>query len=150
MAFVMPDVPLAILDLPIGTYGISYDIGTRDTKDDLPNGWHCPRGESNSILYFQLIIFFSKYIQKDPGCTTQGTLCLAPVMVQYSDYRRPDSHLAEVWTVMVGLGQLPPLGKIQSTLRRLKMHHIHNLDVMDKVMDVTNQLRLGELFPPHS
>jgi hypothetical protein len=53
-------------------------------------------------------------------------------MVQYSDYRRPDSHLAEVWTVMVGLGQLPPLGKIQSTLRRLKMHHIHNLDVMDK------------------
>ena len=40
MAFVLPAIPPTILGLPIGHYGISYDISTQGMEDDLPNGWH--------------------------------------------------------------------------------------------------------------
>jgi hypothetical protein len=45
MEFVAPEPPLNILLLPHGVYGISYDIFIRKSEDDLPNGWHSPRGE---------------------------------------------------------------------------------------------------------
>jgi len=44
MAFALPALPPTILALPFGLYGISYDISTRDTEDDLPDGWHAHRG----------------------------------------------------------------------------------------------------------
>ena len=37
------DYYLALTDMPDGTYGLSYDISTRDTQDDLPDGWHAHR-----------------------------------------------------------------------------------------------------------
>ena len=43
---------------------------------------------------------------------------------------------------MVQLCQIPPPGKLQSTLRSLKMHFIPHLPDMD----VTNYLRLGGAF----
>jgi len=46
MDFVLPDVPLALVNLPAGTYGISYDISTRfPTQGDIPNGWNPGRGK---------------------------------------------------------------------------------------------------------
>jgi hypothetical protein len=45
MAFVLPAIPPTIAGLPFGQYGISYDISSRNTEDDLPHGWHSRRGE---------------------------------------------------------------------------------------------------------
>ena len=45
MAFVYPPIPPNITGLPIGQYGISYDISLHKTEDELPNGWHAHRGE---------------------------------------------------------------------------------------------------------
>ena len=43
---------------------------------------------------------------------------------------------------MVYLASILPPGKLQSTLKSLKMHYIHHLNEMD----VTNQLQLGGEF----
>ncbi|KAH8991654.1 hypothetical protein EDB92DRAFT_1797962 [Lactarius akahatsu] len=119
----MPPVPLTIAGLPIGHYGISYDISARKTEDDLPNGWHSRRGESSEHIQKRL---------RDAGY----------VRHQYSDYRRPNSNPVAVWTDMVGLYQIQPPGELESTLSGLKMHYIHYLHDMD----VTDQLRLGGAF----
>ena len=55
---------------------------------------------------------------------------------QYSDYCRPDSHPAVVWTTMVQLAQ------IESTLVGLKMHYIP----YSEDLDITDQLQLGGEF----
>ncbi|KAH9039293.1 hypothetical protein EDB85DRAFT_1859853 [Lactarius pseudohatsudake] len=119
----MPPIPLTIAGLPIGHYGISYDISTRRTESDLPNGWHSHR----AITYRRLI----KRL-RDAGY----------VRHQYSDYRRPNSDPVAVWMDMVGLCQIPPPGKLESTLSGLKMHYVHHLHDMD----VTQQLQLGGAF----
>lgn len=50
-----PDgIPAPILfgleDMPPRTYGISYDIFTRATEDNLPHGWNAYRGGSESCV----------------------------------------------------------------------------------------------------
>jgi hypothetical protein len=60
---------------------------------------------------------------------------------QYSDYSRQNSSAVAAWTTMAQLCQIPPPGKLQSTLLGLKMHYIPVGD-----MDVTNNLRLGGAF----
>lgn len=41
-----------LLDMdPDGAYGISYDVYTRKTQDDLPGGWNARRGESAYCAY---------------------------------------------------------------------------------------------------
>jgi hypothetical protein len=44
MANIIPPPPQAIQLLPVGIYGISYDILLHATEDDLPAGWNSPRG----------------------------------------------------------------------------------------------------------
>lgn len=34
-------VPPVLLFQPLGTYGISYDIGTHALEDVVPDGWQC-------------------------------------------------------------------------------------------------------------
>jgi len=45
----VPLIPMAIrarlLEMVEATYGISYNIFTHKTEDDLPNGWHAYRGK---------------------------------------------------------------------------------------------------------
>ena len=36
---------------PDGAYGITYDVYTRKTQDDLPGGWNARRGESAYYAY---------------------------------------------------------------------------------------------------
>ena len=35
-----PVVPAVLLFQPLGTYGISYDIGTHALEDPVPDGWY--------------------------------------------------------------------------------------------------------------
>ena len=38
---------------PEGAYGISYDVYTGKTEDDLPGGWNARRGESiHAYVYY--------------------------------------------------------------------------------------------------
>lgn len=125
MEFVAPEPPLNILLLPHGVYGISYDIFIRKSEDDLPNGWHSPRARTYSQIIARL--------------TEEGF-----EQHQYSDYRCEDTTGVATWTQMVSLALIRPPGKLQTTLRSLKMHYIQHLNEMD----VTNQLQLGgELSP---
>ncbi|KAF8273182.1 hypothetical protein EI94DRAFT_1696985 [Lactarius quietus] len=126
MAFFVPHVPPNIEGLPHGLYGITYDISTRRTEDDLPDGWHSRRASTYRALLRSL---------RQAGF----------VRHQYSDYRRHNSNPVAVWTTMIFLAaQVQPPGKLQSTLLGLKMHHIEHLHDMD----VTDQLRLGGAFTP--
>jgi hypothetical protein len=34
-----------LVNMPEGTYGLSYDISTLDTERDLPSGWNTWRGK---------------------------------------------------------------------------------------------------------
>ena len=43
--FIPPGIVWMLWNLPNGTYGISYDIFSRKTEDNLPHGWNAPRGE---------------------------------------------------------------------------------------------------------
>ena len=91
-------------------------------------------------FFFQLIFFLANIYRMIKNVLFRAHF----IRHQYGDYRRPNSHPVEVWIVMVSLGQIQPPGKIQSTIRGLKMHFIHDLNEMD----VTEQLRLGGAFSP--
>ena len=39
------EMQLMLLEQPPGFYGISYDIYTRKTQDNLPVGWHSHRSK---------------------------------------------------------------------------------------------------------
>ena len=40
-----PAMFLTLWVLPNGAYGLSYDMFSRKTEDNLPDGWNAPRGE---------------------------------------------------------------------------------------------------------
>ena len=61
---------------------------------------------------------------------------------QYSDYTRDSMTAAGTWLVMVNLRMIEPPGKLQSTMKSLKMHFITDI----ASYDVTNRLRLGGLY----
>ena len=45
-AFLPPAPPPGVLAMPIGCYGISYDIMVNPTERNLPHGWNSYRRES--------------------------------------------------------------------------------------------------------
>lgn len=61
--------------------------------------------------------------------------------MQYSDYSNPDVAPAFAWSTMVSLCNIQPPGKLQSTVRALKMHRIE-----DDVCIVTDDIRLGGVY----
>jgi hypothetical protein len=48
--FVIPPAPMPLPIMPAGHYGISYDIFSRATEDNLPNGWHAHRSEYPTMV----------------------------------------------------------------------------------------------------
>jgi hypothetical protein len=117
--FVIPPAPMPLPLMHPGHYGISYDIYTRATEDDLPHGWHSHRINT----YRQLIRILN---------------VAGFHHMQYSDYSRPNVHPAFAWLVMLSLCAISPPGKLESTVRGMKMHQIN-----DDVCIVTQDVQLG-------
>ena len=138
--FIVPPPPLRI-PLPAllpGRYGISYDIFTRNTEDDLPNGWNSYRCQYviTTLLINMAHISISQQIPTIQRLNRAGF-----IHEQLSDYVNPLAAPALVWTTMVSLCFIDPPGKLESTVRGLKMHLIE-----DDVCIVTHDIRLGGVY----
>jgi len=123
LIFVHP--PIMVIFLPIGSWGISYDIGTRETERDLPDGWNARR----SATYRALI-----QVLNANGFNRH----------QYSDYRADGIPGHLVWAVMFNLRGIRPPMKLESTVLGLKMQFYQNRHILD----VTNMVRIGGAGAP--
>ncbi|TFK47239.1 hypothetical protein OE88DRAFT_1666604 [Heliocybe sulcata] len=109
-----------ILSQPHGSYGISYDIYTRATEDDLPYGWHSNRSHTYRAAILHLEANgFRKH--------------------QYSDFRRDGTSLLNTFLTMITLRVMAPPSKLATTLKGVKMHFISDMTICDQ----TRELRLG-------
>ncbi|KAH9929904.1 uncharacterized protein BXZ73DRAFT_20704, partial [Epithele typhae] len=79
-------------------YGISYDIFTRATEDELPDGWNSPRAHT----YRRLI----KYLLES-GYTRH----------QYSDYRNENTDATETFLVMFNMRNALARNKLATTVK---------------------------------
>ncbi|KIM54425.1 hypothetical protein SCLCIDRAFT_136861 [Scleroderma citrinum Foug A] len=113
-------------NLPDGAYGISYDISTRKTEDDLPHGWHSYR----AAMYRELV--------KELGSRDYDQL-------QYSDWINEDTTAADAYITMVSLMSINPPGKLQSTLKGIKVHYLAH----PRGLDGSDAMRLGGAYSPH-
>ncbi|KAF8440921.1 hypothetical protein L210DRAFT_870531 [Boletus edulis BED1] len=112
----VPLIPVTIqgvmMDMPEGMYGISYyDIFTRKTEDNL----------SHTATYAELSQHFDH--------------------IQYSNWYLSDTNAMNAYWSMLSLVWIQPLGKLQSTIKGLKMHQTN-----DEFFDVTNNIQLGDLY----
>ncbi|KAG6370891.1 hypothetical protein JVT61DRAFT_10914 [Boletus reticuloceps] len=115
-----------LLDMdPGGAYGISYDIYTRKTEDDLPMGWNAPR----AATYLELA-----RILGESGFRR----------LQYSEWVSDNSDATDTYWTMLNLLRLRPVGKLESTLKGLKAHHIPTWE-----LDITEEVRLGGVYSPN-
>ena len=60
-----PDIFLMLWDLPDGVYGVSYDIFTWLTEDNIPHGWNADRGEFRNSCespWLQVLWFYSSHV----------------------------------------------------------------------------------------
>ncbi|KAL4077896.1 hypothetical protein J3A83DRAFT_4087190 [Scleroderma citrinum] len=60
------------------------------------------------------------------------------MQLQKSDWHWEDTDALMMYYMMLGLQNIPPLGRLQSTVKGLKMHQIN-----DWVFDVTADIQLG-------
>ncbi|KAI5984063.1 hypothetical protein EDD15DRAFT_2171789 [Pisolithus albus] len=102
-----------------GTYGLSYDVSTRATEDDLPHGWNSRRAET----YKQLAL-----------CLERGHFA----RLQKSDWICEDTDAITTYYTMLMLRTIPPPGKFQSTVKGLKMHKIES-----PCYDISQEIVLG-------
>ncbi|KIM60968.1 hypothetical protein SCLCIDRAFT_26152 [Scleroderma citrinum Foug A] len=125
----LPQVPLALdarlVALPLGAYGISYDMSTRKTEDNPPRGWHARRAPT----YIQLV----KHLQ---NCGFQQR--------QYSDWLCQDIQSIEPYWVMIRLKRILPPGKFESTVKKNIKMHLVTLEGFDATPDI----QLGGLYSP--
>ncbi|KAG9313255.1 hypothetical protein JVU11DRAFT_6720 [Chiua virens] len=110
---------------PGGAYGISYDVYTRKTVDDLPAGWNLNSGPT--YLELARILGEANFRRK-----------------QYSDWASDASDAADTYWTMLNLLRIRPPGKLESTIKGLKAHHIPSWE-----LDVTEKIRLGGAYSPH-
>ncbi|KAI6040485.1 hypothetical protein EDC04DRAFT_2566961, partial [Pisolithus marmoratus] len=90
-----------------GTYGLSYDISTPATEEDLPHG-----------LMIQTVETYR-----------QITLCLEHsdfAHLQKSDWICENMDAITTYYTMLMLCNIPPPRKLQSTVKGLKMHKINS------------------------
>ncbi|KAH0826469.1 hypothetical protein J3R83DRAFT_5471 [Lanmaoa asiatica] len=119
-----------LLDMdPDGAYGISYDIYTRKTEADLPEGWHAPRDFVVAPTYLELA-----RVLGESGFRR----------LQYSDWVSDDNDAVDTYWSMLDLLRIRPAGKLESTIKGLKAHHIPAWE-----LDVTEQIRLGGVYSPY-
>ncbi|KAN0091390.1 hypothetical protein V8E55_004956 [Tylopilus felleus] len=128
-AALLAEIPLddflTLLALPNGDYGISYDISTRDTERNLPYGWNAQRAQT----YRHLAVFLER-----------GRFA----RLQKSDWVRTETSTVETYYSMIMLRNIPPPGKLQSTVQGLKMHRID-----DWVYDISEGVRIGGALATH-
>ncbi|EJF66302.1 hypothetical protein BD309DRAFT_1078627 [Dichomitus squalens] len=105
---------------PFGTYGISYDIYTRPTEDPVPGGWESPRVKTYRELIKRL---------RAAGFGHH----------QYSDHCHTEVAALEAYQVMIDLTHIRPNNKLSTTVKGLKLHYIHDMNLMD----VSNEVKLG-------
>ncbi|RDB26647.1 hypothetical protein Hypma_005552 [Hypsizygus marmoreus] len=117
--------PAQFFLLPQGSYGISYDISTRRTEDDLPDGWHAHR----SNTYRQIIDILA---------------IAAFTRDQYSDYRAVGVSALVTWQTMWQLRNIQPPMKLQSTILGLKMQFYH----FAHLFNITQDMQLGGAGAP--
>ena len=135
----LPPVPPEIPALLVSNYGISYDIATWATEDDLPNRWNSNRGAFSFRVKpsFTNHTFLSKYIPCSYPSLGGGRVCSSAVQrVLPFEYRR--SKAVVVWNIMIQLRLIRPPGKFELTLLGLKLYR--------SLFDITNQMRLGGEF----
>ncbi|KAI6146031.1 hypothetical protein BKA82DRAFT_3965289 [Pisolithus tinctorius] len=111
-----------LMHQPPGSYGISYDIYTRRTEDNLPAGWNSRRRATYSELANQL----------QAGDFHRS---------QYSDWICDGADAIDAYWTMLSLMRIHPPGKLQSTVKGLKLHYIAN-----DAFDVTQQVQLGGIY----
>ncbi|KAF9232541.1 hypothetical protein BU15DRAFT_67364 [Melanogaster broomeanus] len=97
-----PAVRLLLILMPPGTYGISYDIYTAATENNLPDGWHAARTSTYSELHKSLE-------------------CGQFVRNQYSDWARDNTDAMTTYYQMLMLRAISPPGKLQSTSPRISV-----------------------------
>ncbi|KAI0349823.1 hypothetical protein OH77DRAFT_1490134 [Trametes cingulata] len=112
-------VPQLLQQFP-GTWSVTYDIYTRPTEDPVPRGWQSRRAST----YREIIkLLTSRGFQQH----------------QYSDYRCHDSSALNAYMTALELLAIRPPGKLPTTVRGLKIHHISD----DNLMELTPHVRLG-------
>ncbi|KAI6117279.1 hypothetical protein EDD16DRAFT_1707826 [Pisolithus croceorrhizus] len=98
-----PNIYLTLINMQSGTYGLSYDVSTPATENDLPHGWNSRRVET----YRQIAL-----------CLECGHFaCL-----QKSDWVHKNINTITTYYMMLILWTILPPGKLQSMVKGLKMH----------------------------
>ncbi|KIM56229.1 hypothetical protein SCLCIDRAFT_29768 [Scleroderma citrinum Foug A] len=121
-----PAIFLMLWNLPNGAYGISYDIDTRKTEDVPPHGWGLYRAATYRGL--------AKQLQR------RGY-----EQCQYSDWLNADTTAADTYMTMLSLMRIEPPGKLQSTLKGVKIHYLADPGGLDG----TNTIELGGAYSMH-
>ncbi|KAI9571803.1 hypothetical protein HD554DRAFT_2002252, partial [Boletus coccyginus] len=115
-----------LANMPAGIYGLSYDIFTGATEDDLPNGWNSHRMATHREV--------AKILQSHGFERLQDS--------GHDWFCEPADAVDVFWSILSLTGVRPP-GKFQSTVKELKAHYIHDL-----ALDITPQIRLGGEYSP--
>lgn len=140
-----PAVFLMLWNLPNGAYGISYDIDTRKTEDVPPHGWGSYQGEfRNSCVSHQLLSHFMITATMYRGLVKQLQR-RGYEQCQYSDWLNVDTTAADTYMMMLSLMRIKPPGKLQSTLKGVKIYYLTDPGGLDG----TNTIELGGAYSMH-
>ncbi|KAF8993784.1 hypothetical protein BDQ17DRAFT_1431491 [Cyathus striatus] len=119
----MPAAPLILHLEPNGSYGISYDIFTKNTERIPPQGWGARRSQTYVLLGRRLMQAGFRRLQ-------------------YSDFVKDKVSASGAWMTMIQLRQILPHGKLEPTIKDLKMHYIRDMPACV----VTEDIKLGGRF----
>ncbi|TCD64271.1 hypothetical protein EIP91_004310 [Steccherinum ochraceum] len=123
--WLMGQLPLLTIQ-PQGIWGISYDVFTRPTEDDVPHGWQARRSETYRKLLKKL---------KEDGYHHH----------QYSDHCKMNIPAIEAFQDMIELALITPDSKLATTIKGMKMHYIDDL----ALLDVSQEVMLGGNVSTH-
>ena len=141
-----PHAYLTLINMPKGTFGISYDISTPDTERNLPLGWKASRCKCANLLREGTLLVHSPLTHRLPVAQTYRQLAIRLqhgrfARLQKSDWVRNETTAVDTYYTMLLLRNIRPPGKFQSTVQGLKMHCID-----DWVYDVSDEVRLGGAY----
>ena len=142
-----PDIFLGLWYLPEGAYGISYDINTRKTQDNPPDGWNANRGEFGKSCKFEFQPHLSCFMN---AAATYRALAKQLRLsdfeqLQYSDWINEDTNAPDAYMSMMSLMRINPPGKLQSTLKSVKIHYLAD----PRGHNGTDAMRLGGIYSPY-
>jgi hypothetical protein len=131
--------------LPVGSWGISYDISTNKTEFDAPDGWYAWR--SMFFFFFFFFVFCHwKFLTYATGATYKALIRHLMIMGfyrhQYSDYRLDNTTGVNAWLTALSLKFIDPPMKLETTVLGLKIHYYSNLHFFD----LTDYVQIGGIF----